>query len=70
MAAVRVRTSAHTPQGDEIQGVPPNAGAGWIDEQVVVDGKLLTSRKPDDQPAVNEAILRELSGKQAQGARA
>ncbi|MGO4376656.1 hypothetical protein [Pseudoduganella sp. RAF53_2] len=64
-----MRTSAHTPQGDEIQGVPPNA-AGWIDEQVVVDGKLLTRRKADDQPAVNEAILRELSGKQAQGTRA
>jgi len=51
--------------------VLPNAGAGWTDGQLVVDGKLVTSRKPeDDLPAVNEAILRELSGKQAQGARA
>ena len=28
-----------------------NAGAQWVDEQVVVDGKLVTSRKPDDLPA-------------------
>ncbi len=28
-----------------------NAGANWVDEQVVVDGPLVTSRKPDDLPA-------------------
>ena len=28
-----------------------NAGAQWVDEQVVVDGPLITSRKPDDLPA-------------------
>jgi protease I len=39
-----------------------NAGAEWTDEQVVVDGKLVTSRKPDDIPAFNQAILSELSG--------
>ncbi|UGQ44841.1 type 1 glutamine amidotransferase domain-containing protein [Massilia endophytica] len=39
-----------------------NAGAEWTDEQVVVDGKLVTSRKPDDIPAFNQALLRELSG--------
>ena len=33
-----------------------NAGAEWSDEQVVVDGKLVTSRKPDDIPAFNEAL--------------
>lgn len=38
-----------------------NAGAQWSDEQVVVDGKLVTSRKPDDIPAFNEAILRLLT---------
>jgi protease I len=37
-----------------------NAGAEWTDEQVVVDGKLITSRKPDDIPAFNDAILKEL----------
>jgi protease I len=39
-----------------------NAGAQWLDEQVVVDGKLVTSRKPDDIPAFNQAILSELQG--------
>ncbi|MGV7207674.1 type 1 glutamine amidotransferase domain-containing protein [Oxalobacteraceae bacterium A2-2] len=37
-----------------------NAGAEWRDAQVVVDGKLITSRKPDDIPAFNEALLKEL----------
>jgi protease I len=37
-----------------------NAGAKWTDEQVVVDGKLVTSRKPDDIPAFNQAILAQL----------
>lgn len=35
-----------------------NAGAKWVDEQVVRDGKLITSRKPDDLPAFNEAIIK------------
>jgi protease I len=34
-----------------------NAGATWSDEAVVVDGKLVTSRKPDDIPAFNQALL-------------
>jgi protease I len=34
-----------------------NAGADWQDEEVVVDGNLVTSRKPDDLPAFNEAAL-------------
>jgi protease I len=37
-----------------------NAGAEWTDEQVVVDGKLITSRKPDDLPAFNQALMKEL----------
>jgi protease I len=39
-----------------------NAGATWLDEQVVVDGRLVTSRKPDDIPAFNQAMLQELAG--------
>lgn len=35
-----------------------NAGAQWVDEQVVVDGQLVTSRKPDDLPAFNREITR------------
>jgi protease I len=34
-----------------------NAGASVLDEPVVVDGKLITSRKPDDIPAFNRAII-------------
>ncbi len=34
-----------------------NAGANVLDEQVVVDGNLITSRKPDDIPAFNEALI-------------
>ena len=36
-----------------------NAGAKWVDEEVVTDGNLTTSRKPDDIPAFNERILQE-----------
>jgi protease I len=35
-----------------------NAGAEWSDQQVVVDGNLVTSRKPDDIPAFNESMLK------------
>jgi protease I len=39
-----------------------NAGADWVDEEVVVDGRLVTSRKPDDLPAFNEAMLELFAG--------
>jgi len=38
-----------------------NAGAQWSDEQVVVDGRLVTSRKPDDIPAFDDALMRQLT---------
>lgn len=34
-----------------------NAGAEWVDEQVVVDGNLITSRNPGDIPAFSAAVL-------------
>lgn len=37
-----------------------NAGANWTDEEVVQDGNLITSRKPDDLPAFNKAIIKAL----------
>jgi protease I len=37
-----------------------NAGGEWVDEQVVVDGNLITSRRPDDIPAFNSAVLEAL----------
>ena len=37
-----------------------NAGAEWVDEEVVVDGNLISSRVPDDLPAFCKAILAAL----------
>jgi protease I len=34
-----------------------NAGAEWVDQEVVVDGKLVTSRMPDDLPAFMKAVI-------------
>ncbi|HEY7045492.1 MAG TPA: type 1 glutamine amidotransferase domain-containing protein, partial [Nocardioidaceae bacterium] len=34
-----------------------NAGGNWVDQEVVVDGNLITSRKPADLPAFNSALL-------------
>jgi protease I len=34
-----------------------NAGGEWLDEKVVTDGNLITSRNPDDIPAFNSALL-------------
>jgi protease I len=38
-----------------------NAGAHWVDEQVVVDQGLVTSRKPDDLPAFNRRMIEEFA---------
>ena len=37
-----------------------NAGARWVDREVVEDGNLITSRKPDDLQAFCEALLRQI----------
>jgi len=55
-----------------------NAGAKWVDQQVVTDGNLVTSRKPDDLMAFNKAMIETFSrshaaasgnGKSRQGSR-
>ena len=46
-----------------------NAGAHWVDREVVIDGQFITSRKPDDIPAFNEALI-EAVGRGAQQGRA
>ncbi len=38
-----------------------NAGADWVDEEVVVDQGLVTSRNPDDLPAFNRKLLEEVA---------
>ncbi len=42
-----------------------NAGGSWVDEEVVVDGNLITSRKPDDLPAFCEQALAAFAGARA-----
>ncbi len=43
-----------------IQDDMRNAGADWVDEEVVKDGNLITSRQPDDLPAFNKALISAL----------
>lgn len=38
-----------------------NAGARWVDEDVVVDNGLVSSRKPDDIPASNRKMIEEFA---------
>jgi len=44
-----------------------NAGGNWVDEEVVVDHGLVTSRKPDDIPAFNRRAIEEIAEGQHQG---
>jgi protease I len=53
LAKGRTLTSYHTIQ-DDLR----NAGANWVDQEVVEDGNLVTSRQPSDIPAFNRAMLR------------
>jgi protease I len=46
-----------------------NAGAEWVDEEVVTDGNLVTSRNPDDIPAFSRAMI-ELFGRSRRGTEA
>lgn len=54
----RKLTSYYTIQDDM-----KNAGAEWLDQPVVVDKNLITSRQPDDIPLFNEALIKQLSEK-------
>jgi protease I len=38
-----------------------NAGAEWVDQEVVVDQGLVTSRKPDDIPAFNPEMIKQFA---------
>lgn len=38
-----------------------NAGANWVDQEVVVDAGLVTSRTPDDLPAFNAKVIEEVA---------
>lgn len=58
-------TSYHTLQTDL-----KNAGATWVDEEVVVDNGLVTSRNPDDLPAFNAKLVEEFREGVHEGQRA
>lgn len=46
---------------ETIQTDLKNAGANWVDQEVVVDNGLVTSRKPDDIPAFNRKLIEEIA---------
>lgn len=56
--AVRGRTITSWPS---LKTDLSNAGANWVDKEVVRDGKLVTSRKPDDIPAFNREMIQLFS---------
>ncbi|CAN5888120.1 type 1 glutamine amidotransferase domain-containing protein [soil metagenome] len=56
VAKGRRMTSYHSIQTDL-----KNAGVEWVDEEVVVDQGLVTSRKPDDLPAFDEKMIEEFA---------
>lgn len=63
-----VLVSADAVEGRRLTSYPTiqdditNAGGEWVDQPLVIDGNLITSRKPDDLPQFNDAIIRMLSG--------
>lgn len=60
LIAAGVAQSKHLTSWPGLQQDLRNAGAEWTDDAVVIDGRLITSRKPDDLPAFNLALLQEL----------
>jgi protease I len=51
---------------EHIQTDVKNAGGNWVNQEVVVDNGLVTSRKPDDIPAFNKKMIEEFAeGKHA-----
>jgi deglycase len=56
--AVKGRTMTSYPS---LQTDLKNAGANWVDQEVVVDDGIVTSRRPDDIPAFNSKMLEEFA---------
>jgi len=55
-----IATGKHLTSWPSLKRDLTNAGAEWSDEPVVLDARLVTSRKPDDLPAFNDMLLKEL----------
>ena len=62
--AVRGRTVTSWPS---LRTDLENAGARWVDREVVADGGLVTSRKPDDLPAFNRKMIELFASRGARG---
>lgn len=45
-----------------------NAGGSWVDQEVVADGQIVTSRKPDDIPAFNRKVIEKIGQEPARRA--
>lgn len=56
-----IAQARHMTSWPSLQADLRNAGAEWTDEEVVIDGRLITSRKPDDLPAFNQALLNSIA---------
>ena len=55
-----IATGKHLTSWPSLKRDLTNAGAEWSDEEVVLDARLVTSRKPDDLPAFNDMLRKEL----------
>jgi protease I len=55
-----IATAKHLTSWPSLKRDLINAGAEWTDDEVVVDARLVTSRKPADLPAFNDALAKEL----------
>jgi protease I len=55
-----IATAKHMTSWPSLKRDLINAGAEWTDDEVVIDARLVTSRKPDDLPAFNDALAKEL----------
>jgi protease I len=55
-----IATAKHMTSWPSLKKDLINAGAEWTDDEVVIDARLVTSRKPDDLPAFNDAMAKEL----------
>ncbi|AWH85715.1 protease [Flavobacterium album] len=62
----QILINAEVVDGRELTSFPSvkkdliNAGANWVDKEVVVDNGLVTSRTPDDLPAFNKKMVEEI----------
>lgn len=62
----QILIDAEVVEGRELTSFPSikkdlqNAGAKWVDKEVVVDSGFVTSRTPDDLPAFNDKLIEEI----------